>query len=216
MGAERPVDTTNAATAAAASENPLVALVALGQSIWLDYITRDLVRGGELRRLIEQDGLRGMTSNPTIFQKAIAGGSAYDAQIEALLGESTQAGAIFEALAVQDIQDACDLFRPLYDRTDAADGYVSIEVSPHVAHDTAGTLTEARRLWQTVDRPNVMIKVPDDQGARYRGRSAGGGATAWRGGQCQYHVALRPRAPRAGDVGLHRGTGAACDRRTTH
>lgn len=160
MGAERPVDTTNAATAAAASENPLVALVALGQSIWLDYITRDLVRGGELRRLIEQDGLRGMTSNPTIFQKAIAGGSAYDAQIEALLGESTQAGAIFEALAVQDIQDACDLFRPLYDRTDAADGYVSIEVSPHVAHDTAGTLTEARRLWQTVGRPNVMIKVP--------------------------------------------------------
>jgi len=103
MEAERPVDTDNAVAAAGAPENPLVALVTLGQSIWLDYITRDLVRGGELRRLIEQDGLRGMTSNPTIFQKAIAGGSDYDAQIEALLSEGKEAGAIFEALAVQDI-----------------------------------------------------------------------------------------------------------------
>jgi transaldolase len=160
MEAERPVDTANAVAAAGAPENPLVALVALGQSIWLDYITRDLIRGGELRRLIEQDGLRGMTSNPTIFQKAIAGGSAYDAQIEALLSEGKEAGAIFEALAVQDIQEACDLFRPLYDRTNGTDGFVSIEVSPHLSHDTGGTLVEARRLWRAVDRPNVMIKVP--------------------------------------------------------
>jgi len=160
MQAERPIDIANAVAAAGAPENPLVALVALGQSIWLDYITRDLVRGGELRRLIEQDGLRGMTSNPTIFQKAIGGGSAYDAQIAALLSEGKEAGAIFEALAVQDIQEACDLFRPLYDRTRGADGFVSIEVSPHLSHNTEGTLVEARRLWRAVDRPNVMIKVP--------------------------------------------------------
>lgn len=146
MATNRPVDTTNAAAARDAQDNPLVALVALGQSIWLDYITRDLVRGGELRRLIEQDGLRGMTSNPTIFQKAIGGGDAYNAQIEALIGQGKDAGAIFEALAVQDIQEACDLFRPLYDQTDGADGYVSIEVSPLLAHDRAGTLAEARRL----------------------------------------------------------------------
>ena len=160
MSTDRPVDTANAAAAKDAPVNPLVALVALGQSIWLDYITRDLIRGGELRRLIEQDGLRGMTSNPTIFQQAIGGGAAYDTQIEELLGQGKDAGAIFEALAVQDIQEACDLFRPLYDRTSAADGYVSLEVSPHLAHDTAGTLEEARRLWGLVERPNVMIKVP--------------------------------------------------------
>lgn len=160
MSTDQSVDTTNATAAKDAPANPLVALVALGQSIWLDFITRDLVRGGELRRLIEADGLRGMTSNPTIFQQAIGGGAAYDAQIEELLAQNRDAGAIFEALAVQDIQEACDLFRPLYDRTAAADGYVSLEVSPHLAHDTAGTLEEARRLWGLVERPNLMIKVP--------------------------------------------------------
>ena len=154
------VDTTNAVHAADAPHNPLVALVAHGQSIWLDYITRDLVRGGDLQRLIEQDGIRGMTSNPTIFQKAIASGHAYDQQIDKLLGQRKDASAIFEALAVQDIQDACDLFRPLYDQTNGADGYVSIEVSPGLAHDARGTEEEARRLWQAVARPNVMIKVP--------------------------------------------------------
>lgn len=160
MSTDRPVDTTNATVAKDAPDNPLVALVALGQSIWLDYITRNLIRDGELRRLIEADGLRGMTSNPTIFQQAIGGGDAYDAQIEALLGQGKGAEAIFEALAVQDIQEACDLFRPLYDRTAGADGYVSLEVSPHLAHETAGTLEEARRLWGLVARPNLMIKVP--------------------------------------------------------
>src|SRR3954470_2002049 len=102
------VDTTNAVHATDAPHNPLVALVAQGQSIWLDYITRDLVRGGDLKRLIEQDGIRGMTSNPTIFQKAIASGHTYDPQIDELLRQDKDAGAIFEALAVQDIQDACD------------------------------------------------------------------------------------------------------------
>jgi len=138
----------------------MVALVAEGQSIWLDFISRDLVRGGELRRLIEQDGLRGMTSNPSIFQKAIAAGDAYDEQLAQLAAEGKTAGEIFEALSVQDVREACDLFRPLYDRSGGLDGVVSIEVSPSLAHDTQGTLTEARRLWASVDRPNVLIKVP--------------------------------------------------------
>jgi transaldolase len=153
-------NTTNAVTATDAPRNPLVALVAEGQSIWLDFITRDLVRDGELKRLIEEDGLRGMTSNPSIFQKAMTSGHAYDAQIDELLEQEKDAGEIFEVLAVTDIRDACDVFRPLYDQTDGADGYVSIEVAPTLARDTEGTLEAARRLWQTVDRPNVMIKVP--------------------------------------------------------
>ena len=160
MPTDQTIDTANAVEAKDAPVNPLVALVAQGQSIWLDYITRDLVRGGELARLITDDGLRGMTSNPTIFQKAIAGGTSYDEQIQELADQGNAAAEIFEALAVRDIQDACDLFRPLYDRTNGQDGYVSIEVSPGLAHNTEGTLVEARRLWQAVARPNVMIKVP--------------------------------------------------------
>lgn len=154
------LDTTNAVTAQDAPQNPLVALVAEGQSIWLDYLTRELVRGGELKRMIEQDGLRGMTSNPSIFQKAMTAGHAYDEQIDELLAQGKAAAVLFEALAVRDIRDACDVFRPLYDQTNGADGYVSIEVAPGLARDTEGTLAEARRLWQTIDRPNVMIKVP--------------------------------------------------------
>jgi len=154
------VDTQNATQAEDAHKNALVALVAEGQSLWLDYITRPLVRDGELRRLIEKDGLRGMTSNPTIFQKAIAAGDAYDEQITELVGKGKNAGEVFEALAVRDIQDACDLFRPVYDRTEGLDGVVSIEVSPTLAHDTEGTVVEARRLWAAVDRPNVLVKVP--------------------------------------------------------
>jgi transaldolase len=154
------IDTTNAVEAKDAPENRLVALLAQGQSIWLDYITRDLVRGGELAGLITEDGLRGMTSNPTIFQKAIAAGNSYDDQLQELARQGAAAAAIFEALAVRDIQEACDLFRPIYDLTNGQDGYVSIEVSPSLAHNTEGTLVEARRLWQAVARPNVMIKVP--------------------------------------------------------
>jgi transaldolase len=154
------IETENAVSAQDAPSNPLVALITQGQSLWLDYITRDLVRGGELRRMIEQDGIRGQTSNPTIFQQAIAAGDAYDEQIRDLVRAGKDAGQIFEALAVKDIQDACDLFRPLYDQTNCGDGYVSIEVSPGLAHDTSGTIAEARRLWAAVNRPNVMIKVP--------------------------------------------------------
>ena len=140
--------------------NPVIALVAEGQSIWFDYITRDLVRSGELKRMIEADGIRGMTSNPSIFQKALASGNSYDEQVKTLAAASGNAEAIFEGLAVKDIQDACDVFRPLYDRLNGEDGYVSIEVSPDLAHDTDATLAQALHLWQAVNRPNVMIKVP--------------------------------------------------------
>jgi transaldolase len=140
--------------------NSLRQLGTLGQSIWLDYIRRDLIAGGELRRLIEEDGLRGMTSNPAIFEKAIAGSHDYDEDIRAMALEGKDAQAIYEALTQRDVQNAADEFRPLYDRTDGADGYVSLEVNPHLAHDTQGTTQEARRLWAALDRPNVLIKVP--------------------------------------------------------
>ena len=153
-------DTTNTRRGRDTSSNPLLALNGQGQSLWLDHITRDLVRGGELQRLIDEDGLCGQTSNPTIFQEAIAAGRAYDDQIAALARAGHDARAIFEALAVTDIQEACDLFRPLYDRTNGADGFVSIEVSPKLAHDTQATIAEARRLWQRVARPNLLVKVP--------------------------------------------------------
>jgi transaldolase len=155
----RPTSANAPATGDGAT-TPVQALLAQGQSLWLDYITRDLVRGGELQRLIEDHGIRGETSNPTIFGKAIATGTAYDEQMSDLVAQGIDANAIFEALAVTDIQDACDLFRPLYDRTAGLDGFVSIEVSPGRAHDTEGTLVEARRLWRSVARPNVMVKVP--------------------------------------------------------
>lgn len=140
--------------------NPLKRVGALGQSIWLDYIQRDLMAGGELRRMIEEDGLRGMTSNPAIFEKAIANRREYEADIQALALEGKDAPAIYEALSQRDVQAAAAEFRPLYDRTDGRDGYVSLEVNPHLARDTNGTIDEARRLWGALDRPNVFIKVP--------------------------------------------------------
>ncbi|HET7041104.1 MAG TPA: transaldolase [Gemmatimonadales bacterium] len=140
--------------------NPLVTLGGLGQSPWYDFITRDLVRSGELARLIREDGLLGMTSNPTIFEKAVAGSSDYDADIRRLAGEGKGAAEVFEALAVADVQAACDLFRPVWEARKTGDGTVSLEVSPTLAHDTAGTIAEAQRLWDRVARPNVMIKIP--------------------------------------------------------
>jgi transaldolase len=142
------------------NSNPLKRLEALGQSIWLDYIRRDLMVNGGLRRLIEEDGLRGMTSNPSIFEKAITGSHDYDADIRALALAGKGVQAIYEALGVQDVQSAADEFRSLYDKLDGKDGYVSLEVNPHLAHDTKGTIDEARRLWATLRRPNVFIKVP--------------------------------------------------------
>ena len=141
---------------------PINPLKKLGEltSFWLDYIRRDLIVSGELRRLIEEDGLRGMTSNPSIFEKAIVGSQEYDADIRRLALDEKTVVEIYEALTQRDVQSAADEFRPLYDRTDGKDGYVSLEVNPHLARDTQGTIEEARRLWTALDRPNVFIKVP--------------------------------------------------------
>ena len=136
-------------------------LLALGQSVWLDYIRRGLVRGGELKGLVEQ-GLRGLTSNPSIFEKAIAGSNEYDADLRAAIRRTpdADAGALFEELAVVDIREAADVLAGVWRSSGGQDGYVSLEVSPHLAHDTARTIADARRLWTAVGRPNLMIKVP--------------------------------------------------------
>ena len=130
-----------------------------GVSIWLDFIERTILRNGDLERRIREDALTGMTSNPTIFEKALAEGSAYDDQIRTASGDFT-AMELFELISTTDVRDACDFFRGVYDREGAKDGFVSIEVSPAAAHDLLGTVSEAARLWSTVDRPNVMVKVP--------------------------------------------------------
>jgi len=140
--------------------NPLKTLGTLGQSIWLDYIRRDLITSGQLRRLIEEDGLKGMTSNPSIFEKAIVDSHEYDEDIRTMTFEGKGLKVIYETLTQRDVQSAADEFRPVYDKTDGNDGYVSLEVNPHLAHDTKGTVEEARRLWKTLARPNVFIKVP--------------------------------------------------------
>jgi transaldolase len=142
--------------------NPLKELAAEGQSIWLDYIRRNMIQSGELKRLVDEDGVRGVTSNPTIFEKAIAGSTDYDEALQALLANdpNTDVGKLYEPLAIEDIQMAADVLRPVYDSTSGDDGYVSLEVSPHLAHDTQGTISEAKRLRAAVDRPNIMIKVP--------------------------------------------------------
>jgi len=141
-------------------DNPLKKLETLGQSIWLDYIRRDLIASGELRRLIEDDGLRGMTSNPSIFEKAIAESNIYDQDIREMALKKKDVKAIYEALSQRDVQSAADEFKSVYEKTDGKDGYVSLEVNPHLAHDTKGTIEEARRLWAALNRPNVFIKVP--------------------------------------------------------
>jgi len=140
--------------------NPLRALYGCGQSVWLDYIRRHLLTSGELQRLMDEDGLRGVTSNPAIFEKAITGSSDYTSALRDLEARNLDAKASYEALAIRDIQDAADILRPLYHASDRRDGYVSLEVSPLLARDARGTLDEARRLWAVVARENVMIKVP--------------------------------------------------------
>ena len=142
------------------SGNSLKRLGTLGQSVWLDYIRRDLIASGQLRRLIEEDGLRGMTSNPSIFEKAIVDSHDYDEDIRAMALNGKGAETTYESLSQRDVESAADQFRHLYDRTDGQDGYVSLEVNPHLAHDTKGTMEEARRLWAALNRPNVLIKVP--------------------------------------------------------
>ncbi len=151
-----PVGTLETAKAA----NPLMQLQTFGQSIWLDYIRRDLMETGELQRLIAEDGLRGMTSNPSIFEKAIAGGQ-YQGFLDSLSNRSDlDAKGRYELLAIRDIQAAADILAQVYKSTKKRDGYVSLEVSPYLANDTQGTMEEARRLWKSVARDNVMIKVP--------------------------------------------------------
>ena len=140
--------------------NPLLELQQHGQSVWLDYIRRKSLLSGDVRKLIDEDGLRGMTANPSIFQAAIAAGDDYDETIARLVRSGAEPNTIYETIAVEDIQEACDQFRAVYDATDGLDGLVSLEVSPALAYDTQGTIEEARRLWKWVDRPNLMIKVP--------------------------------------------------------
>jgi transaldolase len=140
--------------------NPLVRLGELGQSVWYDYITRDLLASGGLARLIAADGLRGMTSNPTIFDKAVAGSSLYDEDIRQMADKGRSAVEIFEKLAIADVQAACDAFLPLYHRSAGGDGLVSLEVSPTLANDADATVHEAERLWSALSRPNAMIKIP--------------------------------------------------------
>ena len=143
-------------------ENPIGLLQQHGQSIWLDFIRRNLITSGDLARMVENDGVTGVTSNPTIFEKAIDGSDDYTAQIEELRRASPDLPAreVYERLVVKDIQDVADILHGVYERTACADGFVSIEVSPGVANNTAATLAEARHLWRAVARPNLMIKVP--------------------------------------------------------
>jgi transaldolase len=147
-------------TGSQSSANPLKGLLAYGQSPWMDYIRRDLLTGGGLKKFIAEDGLRGQTSNPTIFEKAINGSTLYSDILNSPEAKSLNAKQLYEKIAIRDVQDACDIFRPVYDETKHRDGYVSLEVSPYLANDTNGTIEEARRLWKAVNRPNVMIKVP--------------------------------------------------------
>lgn len=134
-------------------------LLDLRQAVWLDYLSRGMTRSGDLQALID-DGLRGMTSNPTIFEHAIGGTADYDDELTKLASSPKTDREVFETLAIEDVREAADLFRPVYDSTDGGDGFVSLEVSPQLAHDTDRSVTEARRLWKAVDRPNVMIKIP--------------------------------------------------------
>jgi transaldolase len=140
--------------------NPLKALSELGQSVWYDYIRRDLYEGPLLKKMIEEDGLSGMTSNPTIFEKAIADSDLYDDDIRRFGGQHKDPADVFESLEVSDVRGAADAFRKVYDATGGDDGFVSIEVGPGLALDTEGSLEEARRLWQSCARPNVMVKIP--------------------------------------------------------
>ncbi|MDB5394660.1 MAG: transaldolase / glucose-6-phosphate isomerase [Rhodospirillales bacterium] len=141
--------------------NPLKALRNNGQSVWLDYVRRDLLNNGGLKKLIEDDGVMGVTSNPAIFEKAIGGSTEYDSAIKELVHSGgLDCADLFERLAIEDIQHAADTLKPVYDSTNGVDGYISLEVSPYLAMKTEESIAEARRLWKAVNRPNLMVKVP--------------------------------------------------------
>src|SRR3954469_5494744 len=147
-------------SSAASVNERLARLTALGTSIWLDQIERGLVEGGELARLVREDSLRGMTSNPAIFEKAILGSDHYDEQIQQLVGDDADAREIYQAVAIRDVQNAADVLRSVYAETGGYDGYVSLEVDPDLAFDTNKTIAQAQEYWGRVDRPNLMIKIP--------------------------------------------------------
>ncbi len=149
-----------AQAAAKAPAGPLFDLLKEGQSVWYDNIARGLIKDGSIQKLIDESGVRGVTSNPTIFEKAISAGDDYDAQIKELIGQHKSADEVFAALAIKDIGDTADIFRPIYDRSKGTDGFVSIEVSPTLAHETAGTIRDAHYFAEAIKRPNVMIKIP--------------------------------------------------------
>jgi transaldolase len=140
--------------------NPILQATDIGQSFWLDYIRRDILFNGDLAAMIGSGEVRGVTSNPSIFDKAIAGSDLYSSSLRSLAQAGLKPAEAFDILAIDDIRAATDLFMPLFEQTNGGDGYVSIEVNPRLADDTPGTLEEASRLWQTVNRPNVMIKIP--------------------------------------------------------
>jgi transaldolase / glucose-6-phosphate isomerase len=152
--------TTSVTVPNAAGTNPLKGLLEYGQSPWMDYIRRDLLTGGGLKKMIDDDGLRGMTSNPSIFEKSITGSDLYNDILKSADAKNLDAKSLYEKIAIRDVQDACDIFKPVYQSTRKRDGYVSLEVSPYLANDTKGTLEEARRLWKAVNRENLMVKVP--------------------------------------------------------
>ncbi|HZS78767.1 MAG TPA: transaldolase [Ktedonobacteraceae bacterium] len=140
--------------------NPLLELKAQGQSVWYDNIDRAQLQNGQFKKLLDEDGIVGVTANPTIFQKSISHGNAYDEQMTELIKAGKNKNEIYEALVIRDIQTVADMLRPIYERTNGYDGYVSLEVSPDLAHDTDGTIAEVRRFWKMVNRPNLMIKIP--------------------------------------------------------
>lgn len=140
--------------------NPLLQLKAQGQSVWYDNIDRSQLASGQFQRLLDEDGVVGVTANPTIFEKSISAGHAYDEQMNQLIREGKNTNDIYEAMVIQDIRAVADFLRPIYDRANGQDGFVSLEVSPDLAHDTQGTLAQVSRFWNTVDRPNLMIKIP--------------------------------------------------------
>lgn len=176
--------------------NPLKELESCGQSPWLDYLKRSLIEHGELRTLIERDGLKGVTSNPSIFEKAIAESDEYEAALEQLLARGNHGvGEIYEHLAIADIRAGAAVPRPVYDQTEGRDGYISLECSPYLANDTEATVEEATRLWQAVDRPNLMVKVPaTPAGDPWPDRPRP---------QYQHHPALCGAGLRAGGRGFH-------------
>ena len=187
--------------------NPVQDVQRLGQSIWYDNIRRGLLDSGELKRLIEM-GVTGLTSNPTIFEKAIAGSTDYDDALTELARSDRSVDDSYEALVIEDIRNTADLLRPIYERTGGVDGYASLEVSPKLAHDTAGTTAEARRLFGALDKPNVMIKVPATAEGIPRRSPA-----YKRGHQHQRYPHLLAGSLPAGDGGLHRWTGRVHRRR---